>query len=388
MVHLFAPLTIKSITLRNRIGVSPMCMYSSEDGAANDWHLVHLGARAAGGAGLIIAEATAVAPEGRITPGDAGIWADKHVEPLARINRFVKAQGAVPGIQLAHAGRKASAARPWDGSAHLANIAGGWDTIAPSAIAFGGGLDKVPRAMTREDIARVQRDFVAAAQRSLTAGYAWLELHAAHGYLLQEFLSPLANQRTDDYGGSFENRTRFLRETTEAVRAVWPESLPLTVRLSTTEWVEGGWTIEDSIVLTKQLQQLGCDYICCTSGGVVREQKIDARPDYQVPFAEAVRRATGIATMATGQITGAQQAEKILTDGQADMVAIARRMMFNPRWPWHAALELGDFVMYPERYRTAHPLMGEAAKFVDMPEYTEAMQNLWRLNEQQGRKAG
>ncbi len=340
MVHLFAPLTIKSITLRNRIGVSPMCMYSSEDGAANDWHLVHLGARAAGGAGLIIAEATAVAPEGRITPGDAGIWADKHVEPLARINRFVKAQGAVPGIQLAHAGRKASAARPWDGSAHLANIAGGWDTIAPSAIAFGGGLDKVPRAMTREDIARVQRDFVAAAQRSLTAGYAWLELHAAHGYLLQEFLSPLANQRTDDYGGSFENRTRFLRETTEAVRAVWPESLPLTVRLSTTEWVEGGWTIEESVVLARQLKVLGVDLIDVSSGGGVHAARAPSTPGFHVPLSERVRREAGIATAVVGLITKPAHADQIVRDGQADVVLIARESLRDPNWPLRAAREL------------------------------------------------
>jgi 2,4-dienoyl-CoA reductase-like NADH-dependent reductase (Old Yellow Enzyme family) len=237
MPHLFDPLTIKSITLRNRIGVSPMCMYSSEDGVANDWHLVHLGALARGGAGLVIAEATAVSADGRITPGDAGIWAEKHLEPLARINRFIKGQGAVPGIQLAHAGRKASAARPWDGGAHLTKDAGGWPTVAPSAVAFGGVLDKVPHALSVEEVGRVQRNFVAAANRALAAGYEWLELHAAHGYLAHEFLSPISNRRTDLYGGDFNNRIRFLMETIRAVRAVWPEKLPLAVRLSCTDWV-------------------------------------------------------------------------------------------------------------------------------------------------------
>jgi 2,4-dienoyl-CoA reductase-like NADH-dependent reductase (Old Yellow Enzyme family) len=224
VAHLFEPFTLKSITLRNRIGVSPMCQYSSDDGVANDWHLVHLGARATGGAGVVIAEATAVSPEGRITPGDAGIWGEQHVEVLSRINRFVKAHGAVPGIQLAHAGRKASAARPWDGGAHLSGAAGGWTPVAPSAIPFGGHLNKVPHALTVAEIGRVQADFVAAAKRSLAAGYEWLELHSAHGYLSHEFLSPLSNQRTDNYGGSFDNRVRFLIETTRAVRAVWPDS--------------------------------------------------------------------------------------------------------------------------------------------------------------------
>src|SRR5476651_828664 len=250
--HLFSPLTIKSVTLRNRIGVSPMCQYSSEDGVATDWHLVHLGSRAVGGAGLVLAEATAVSAVGRITPRDAGIWADKHIEPIARINRFVKAQGAVPGIQLAHAGRKASAARPWEGGAHLLDDAGGWPIMGPSALAFGAPLTKVPRAMTVADIVRVQAEFVAAAQRSLAAGCEWLELHSAHGYLSHEFLSPLSNQRTDAYGGSFDNRIRFLLETTRAVRAVWPEHLPLTVRLSCTDWIDEGWTIDESVELARR----------------------------------------------------------------------------------------------------------------------------------------
>ena len=254
MSHLFAPFTLKSVTLRNRIGVSPMCMYSSEDGVATDWHIVHIGARASGGAGLVIGEATAVSPEGRISPGDAGIWADKHVEPLARINRFVKAQGAVPGIQMAHAGRKASAARPWEGGGHLADGAGGWPTIAPSAVVFGGDLFKVPQAMTLADITRVQGDFARGAERALAAGFEWMEVHAAHGYLGHQFLSPLSNKRTDEYGGSFENRIRFVVETVRAMRAVWPERLPLTIRLSCTDWLEGGWTLEETVELSRKLK--------------------------------------------------------------------------------------------------------------------------------------
>lgn len=341
MSHLFTRLAIKSVTLRNRIGVSPMCMYSSEDGVANDWHLVHLGARAAGGAGLIIAEATAVAPEGRITPGDAGIWADKHVEPLARITRFVKQHGAVPGIQLAHAGRKASAARPWEGGAHLADDSGGWETVAPSAIPFGGPLGKTPRELSLADIARLQANFVAAARRSLAAGYEWLELHSAHGYLSHEFLSPLSNRRTDQYGGAFENRSRFLLETTQAVRAVWPEQLPLTVRLSCTDWVDGGWTIDESVELARQLKAAGVDLIDCSSGGGAAVAKIPAAPGYQVPFAERIRHEAGIATAAVGLITEPAQADEIIRAGRADLVLLARESLRDPNWPLRAAHELG-----------------------------------------------
>ncbi|MDB6064826.1 MAG: oxidoreductase [Pedosphaera sp.] len=340
--HLFQPLSIQSITLRNRIGVSPMCMYSSEDGLANDWHLVHLGSRAAGGAALVIAEATAVSPEGRITPADAGIWADKHLEPIARINRFVKEHGAVPGIQLAHAGRKASAARPWEGGAHLPDEAGGWQTIAPSALAFGGALSKVPKAMTAADIARVQNDFVAAAKRALEAGCEWLELHAAHGYLAHEFLSPFSNHRTDSYGGSFENRIRFLLETTLAVREVWPERLPLAVRLSCTDWKTGGWDIEQSVELSRKLMGEGVDLIDCSSGGGVADAKIPVGPGYQVPFAERIRREVGVATGAVGAITAAAQADEIIRNGRADMVFLARELLRDPYWPLRAARSLGQ----------------------------------------------
>ena len=342
MSHLFAPFSLKSVTLRNRIGVSPMCMYSSDDGVANDWHLVHLGARAAGGAGLVIAEATAVSPEGRITPGDAGLWADKHIEPLVRINRFVKSQGAVPGVQLAHAGRKAGAARPWDGGGHLADDAGGWPVIAPSAVAFGAPLTKVPRAMTEADIARVQGDFAAAARRSLAAGYEWMELHAAHGYLAHAFLSPTSNHRTDRYGGSFENRIRFLLETTRAVRAVWPERLPFTVRLSCTDWTEGGWTVDESVELARRLQTEGVDLIDCSSGGGVATAKVPVGPGYQVPFAERIRREAGIATAAVGLITEPIQADAIVREGRADVVLLARALLNDPHWPLHAAKALGQ----------------------------------------------
>jgi 2,4-dienoyl-CoA reductase-like NADH-dependent reductase (Old Yellow Enzyme family) len=338
--HLFQPLTIKSVTLRNRIGVSPMCQYSSDDGAANDWHLVHLGSRAAGGAGLVLAEATAVSPEGRITPGDAGLWADRHVEPLIRVNRFVKGQGAVPGIQLAHAGRKASAARPWDGGAHLADEAGGWPTLAPSALTFGAELPKVPQAMTEADIVRVQGDFVAAAKRALAAGYEWLEIHSAHGYLSHAFLSPLSNQRTDRYGGPFENRVRFLIETTRAVRSAWPDRLPLGMRLSCTDWADGGWDIEQSVELARLLKAEGVDLIDCSSGGLVPNAKIPVGPGYQVPFAECIRREAGIATAAVGMISEPTHADEIVRNGRADMVLLARELLRDAEWPLRAARAL------------------------------------------------
>ena len=340
--HLFESLTIRSVTLRNRIGVSPMCQYSSVDGTASDWHLVHLGSRAVGGAALVIAEATAVSPEGRITPGDAGLWTDSQIEPLARINRFVKQHGAVTGIQLAHAGRKASAARPWEGGAHLSDEAGGWPIIAPSAIAFGDDLLKEPRAMSESDIARVQNEFVAATKRTLEAGYEWLELHSAHGYLSHEFLSPLSNHRTDRYGGSFENRIRFLMETTRAVRAVWPDRLPLTVRISCTDWALGGWDIEQSVELCRQLKVEGVDLIDCSSGGMVPNAKIPVGPGYQVPFAERIRREAGIRTAAVGLISTPAQADAIVREAKADVVFMAREFLRDPNWPIRAARELGQ----------------------------------------------
>jgi 2,4-dienoyl-CoA reductase-like NADH-dependent reductase (Old Yellow Enzyme family) len=341
MPHLFEPFTLKSVTLHNRIGVSPMCMYSSENGVATDWHLVHLGARAAGRAALVIAEATAVSADGRISPGDAGIWSDEQVEPLVRINRFIKSQGSVAGVQLAHAGRKGSAARPWDGGGHLTDEEGGWDTVAPSPVALGGMLAKVPHALSVEGIAGVQADFVAATRRALAAGYEWLELHSAHGYLAHQFLSPLSNHRIDLYGGAFENRIRFLIETVRAVRAVWPARLPLTVRLSCSDWIEGGWTIDESVELSRRLKHEGVDLIDCSSGGSSPTARIPVAPGYQVGFAARIRQEAGIATAAVGMITEPLQADEIIRSGKADLVLLARELLRDPNWPLRAASELG-----------------------------------------------
>jgi len=353
--HLFQPLTIKSVTLRNRIGVSPMCEYSSVDGMANDWHLVHLGARAVGGAGLVIAEATAVTPEGRITPGDAGIWSDRHIDPIARINRFIKQHGAIPGIQIAHAGRKASARLPWQGGAHLTDDQGAWQTLAPSALPFGDTLTRVPHALTEAEILQVQNNFVAAARRSLNAGVEWLELHFAHGYLAHEFLSPLSNQRTDKYGGNFDNRIRFALETTRAVRAVWPDQLPFTARISATDWVEGGWDIEQSIELARRLKKEGVDLIDCSSGGNVPHAKIPVGPGYQVALAERIRREAGIATAAVGAITEPTHADEIIRNGRADLVLLAREFLREPYWPRLAAQKLGhkNLLPPPDQYARA-----------------------------------
>lgn len=356
MASLFDPLTLRSVTLRNRLGVSPMCMYSSEDGVANDWHLVHLGSRAVGGYALVIAEATAVTPEGRISPDDAGIWADKHIEPLARINRFIKAQGAVPGVQLAHAGRKASTARPWGHekpNAPITEAEGGWQTVAPSAVPYAEG-HLVPQALTVEEIAAIRKAFVAAAKRSLQAGYEVIELHGAHGYLIHEFLSPLANKRTDQYGGSFENRIRFLMELIADVRRVVPEGMPLLLRISATDWLEGGWTIEDSVALARRVKPEGVDLIDCSSGAIA-PAKIAVGPGYQVPFAEAVKKGAGIATAAVGMITEPAQAQAIIEQGQADMVLMARESLRDPYFPLHAARALGqrEKVHLPGQYLRA-----------------------------------
>lgn len=355
MPHLFDSFQLKEVKLRNRIGVSPMCQYSSEDGMATDWHLIHLGSRAVGGAGLIIAEATAVEPRGRISPGDAGIWADKHIEPLARINRNIKENGAVAGIQLAHAGRKGSASRPWEGDNSLEDSQDGWETIAPSAIAFGGDLWRVPKEMTPEDIQQVQDAFRSATLRSLEAGYDWLELHFAHGYLAHSFLSPLSNKRTDKYGGSFENRIRFAIETTRVVREVWPERLPLTVRLSCSDWVEGGWTIEDSVELSRKLKTEGVDLIDCSSGFNSLDYKVyPFGASWQVPFAEKIRKEVDIATAAVGGITQAMQADDIIRNQRADIVLLGQEMLRDPYWPYHAAVQLHqkDFSV-PVQYERA-----------------------------------
>lgn len=342
MSHLFDPFTVKSVTLRNRIGVSPMCQYSAEDGLANDWHLVHLGARAVGGAGLVIVEATAVAPEGRISPEDLGIWSDRHVEPLAKVAHFLRQHGSVAGIQIAHAGRKASAKRPWDGEGQWPIGDRGWATVGPSAEAFGPGLERAPQALDEAGIARLQADFVAAARRAQAAGFQWLELHFAHGYLAHQFLSPLVNRRTDRYGGSFENRIRFALETAQAVRTVWPQELPLTARLSCTDWVEGGWDIAQAVELSRRLKAIGIDLIDCSSGGAVPGVKIPLVPGYQVPLAEQIRREAGIATAAVGLITEPAHADAIVREGKADLVLIARESLRDPHWPRRAAQALGQ----------------------------------------------
>lgn len=340
MPILFEPLTLRGVTLKNRIGVSPMCQYSSDDGCATDWHFVHLGARAVGGAGLVIAEATAVEARGRISPQDAGLWNDAQIEPLARINAFVKAHGAVPGIQIAHAGRKAGTVRPWEGSGPLSDENGGWQPVGPSPLPFADGW-RTPTELSQSDIAALVRKFTDAAKRAETAGYQLIELHAAHGYLAHEFLSPLSNHRTDEYGGAFENRIRFLRETVQAVRRVWPENLPLAVRLSCTDWTDGGWTLEESIALSRLLKMDGVDLIDCSSGGNVPHASIPIAPGYQVPFAEAIKRGAEICIAAVGLITDPVQADAIIRDAQADIVLLARESLREPNWPLHAAKALG-----------------------------------------------
>jgi 2,4-dienoyl-CoA reductase-like NADH-dependent reductase (Old Yellow Enzyme family) len=352
MSKLFEKFKLREIELRNRIWVSPMCQYSSEDGMPTDWHLVHLGARATGGAGLVIQEATAVSPEGRISPQDAGIWSDAHAEAYARITKFIKSQGAVAGIQIAHAGRKASTAAPWNGGKKVDEAEGGWQTIAPSAIAFDEDYP-MPREMTADDIEKVKNDFVEAAKRSVKAGFEVIEIHAAHGYLLHEFLSPLSNKRTDEYGGSFENRVRFPLEIAKAVREVVPENLPVFVRISATDWTEGGWDLEQSIEFCRALKETGIDLIDCSTGGNVPSAKIPVAPNYQVSFAAEIRRNAGIATAAVGMITEPTQAEEILQKGEADAVMIARQLLREPYFPFRAARELGGEIDVPKQYGRA-----------------------------------
>jgi len=355
MPHLFDSLTIRRQTFANRVFVSPMCEYSSDDGFANDWHLVHLGSRAVGGAGLVLTEATAVSAEGRISPQDLGIWKDEHIDFLSRIARFIHEQGSVAGMQLAHAGRKASTYRPWSGNGAAPVADGGWpDVVAPSAVAFADNYP-MPQALTLDGIARVTGAFVDAARRAHQAGFRVIEIHAAHGYLLHEFLSPLSNQRQDQYGGSFDNRTRFLREVVSAVRRVWPEEAPLFVRISATDWVEGGWDIEQSVELARQLKPLGVDFIDCSTGGNAAQAKIPVGPAYQVPFAERIRRDAGILTGAVGLITEASQAEQIIASGQADAVLLARELLRDPYFPLRAARELGQDMTWPAQYLRAGP---------------------------------
>ncbi|MEJ2215441.1 MAG: NADH:flavin oxidoreductase/NADH oxidase [Gemmatimonadota bacterium] len=351
---LFQPLQLRDVELRNRIVVSPMCQYSSEDGFANDWHLVHLGSRAVGGAGLVFSEATAVTAEGRISPDDLGIWKDDHVEFLARITRFISEHGAVPGIQLAHAGRKASTSSPWKGHNAVAYDGGGWEPVAPSALPFQDDWH-TPQALDKAGIRGVVDAFRDAAGRSLEAGFRVAEIHGAHGYLIHEFLSPLTNQRTDAYGGSFENRTRLAREVVTAVREVWPEELPLFLRISATDWIEGGWDIAQSVELARAVGSLGVDVVDCSSGGLVPGAKIPVGPGYQVPFARDVRQQAGVATATVGMITEPRQAEEILQRGDADLIVMARQYLREPYWPLRAARELGVDLEWPAQYRRAAP---------------------------------
>jgi 2,4-dienoyl-CoA reductase-like NADH-dependent reductase (Old Yellow Enzyme family) len=351
MSALFNPLAIRSTIFPNRVFVSPMCQYSSEDGLPNDWHLVHLGSRAIGGAGFVCIEASGVTAVGRITPWDAGIWSPAHAEAWKPIASFIRAHGSVPGIQIAHAGRKASTDKPWLGGKPLSAERGAWQAIGPSAIAF--GHYPVPRAMTVEEIRKTVEDFRNAALYSLTAGFEVVEIHGAHGYLLHSFCSPLSNLRTDEYGGSLENRIRFPLEVARAVREVWPADKPLFYRISATDWYEGGWDVDQSVVLCKRLKELGVDMIDCSSGGNIHDQKIQLGPGYQVPFAERVRRDAGVPTIAVGLITEAKQAEEIVSSGKADAVCLARAMLRDPYWPLHAARELGATVEWPDQYKRA-----------------------------------
>jgi len=353
--RLFEPLQIRDVLLQNRAVVSPMCQYSAEGGFANDWHLVHLGSRAVGGAGLVIVEATAVEDRGRITPSDLGIWTDQHIEPLARITRFIKKHSAsVSGIQLAHAGRKASTDAPWRGGKPVAESDGGWKAVAPSPIPFSDG-DAPPAELSVQEIRAVVESFQAAARRALQAGFEIVEIHGAHGYLLHEFLSPLSNKRSDEYGGPFENRTRIVVEVVKAVRAVWPERLPLFLRISATDWVENGWDPDQSVELARLVKPLGVDLIDCSSGALVPKARIPAKPGFQVPFAERIKKEAGILTGAVGLITDPQQAEDIVRNEQADLVFLARELLRDPYWPIHAAEILGGTVNIPDQYARAFP---------------------------------
>jgi 2,4-dienoyl-CoA reductase-like NADH-dependent reductase (Old Yellow Enzyme family) len=352
MSLLFSAIDIKNVHLKNRIVVSPMCQYTAVDGYASDWHLVHLGSRAVGGAGLIIQEATSVSPEGRISPGDLGIWSDDHLPMLKRITDFIHKNGSIAGIQLAHAGRKASFDTPWKGGKCLTEEQGGWVPLAPSAIPVNDG-DTVPEELSIEDIEQLKQDFRAATERSVAAGYKVIEIHAAHGYLFHQFLSPLTNKRTDQYGGSFENRIRVLLETIATVQEVWSAENPLFVRISATDWADGGWTSEESVSLSKILKEKGIDLIDCSSGGLVPYQKIPVFAGYQVQFAEQVKKGADILTGAVGLITEPQQAEDILKESKADLIFLAREMLRDPYFPLHAAAALGDDIKWPDQYDRA-----------------------------------
>ena len=352
MANLFSPLKIKNIELKNRIAVSPMCQYSSVDGFANDWHLVHLGSRAVGGVALVMTEATAVSPEGRISISDLGIWKDEHIAFLKRITGFITQQGSIPGIQLAHAGRKSSQLPPWEGSKELSAENGGWQTFAPSALPYKEG-QLVPRELSIQEIKGIVQNFQDAAERAKAAGFKVIEIHAAHGYLINEFLSPASNKRSDEYGGTFENRTRFLLEIIESVRKVWAEENPLFLRISATDWKEGAWTEKDSIHLAELLKTKTIDLIDCSTGGNVTDVKIPVKPLYQVGFAENIKRTTGMLTGAVGLITTPQEANSIIEEGRADIVLLARELLRNPYFPLNAATALKMDTSWPVQYERA-----------------------------------
>jgi 2,4-dienoyl-CoA reductase-like NADH-dependent reductase (Old Yellow Enzyme family) len=364
---LFSPLQLRSVSFANRIGVSPMCQYSSQDGFATDWHLVHLGSRAQGGAGLVILEASAVVPEGRISSGDLGIWKDAHIPALERIAQFIHSQGARAGIQLAHAGRKGSMAVPFGGERLLSPAEGGWQPVAPSSLAFSPAY-AVPQALNLAGIAAVVQAFVQAARRALAAGFDLVEIHAAHGYLLHQFLSPLANQRTDAYGGNFQNRVRLVLEVVDAVRAEWPAHLPLFVRISATDWAEGGWTLDESVQLAGLLRKHGVDLVDVSSGGLVPNAKIPVGPGFQVELGARIHREAGIPTAAVGLITGTDQADAIVTRGDADLVFLGRELLRDPYWPLHAAAALGEPASWPEQYLRAAPHHSPARAPITRPE--------------------
>jgi 2,4-dienoyl-CoA reductase-like NADH-dependent reductase (Old Yellow Enzyme family) len=369
MPALFDPLTIRDVAFPNRVFVSPMCQYSSEDGYANDWHFVHLGSRAVGGAGLVLTEATAVLAEGRISPQDLGIWEDGHIEMLTKIVGFIREQGSIAGMQLAHAGRKASTSRPWEGHDTVPESEGGWTkVVAPSALKFSDTYP-MPQALTTDGIQEVIEGFAAAARRACQAGFRVVEIHAAHGYLIHEFLSPLSNQREDNYGGSFENRTRLCREIIAAVRSAWPKELPLFVRISATDWVEDGWNIDDSVKLAGELKGMGVDLIDCSSGGNVPHAKIPVGAGYQTAFAERIRREAGIMTGAVGMITDPVQAEHIIQTGQADAVIMARELLRDPYWPLRAARELEHSIAWPVQYLRAGPKGAQPRVLVDLKSF-------------------
>jgi NADPH2 dehydrogenase len=352
---LFSPIRLGGLSLPNRIVIPPMCMYSAHDGNIGDWHVMHLGNLSHSGAGLLVVEATAVAPEGRITPHCAGLWSDANEAAFARVLQSVRQYSNMPlAIQLGHAGRKASCQVPWKGSAQMLPADGGWQTVAPSALAFTDG-DAEPQALDLAGLTRIKAAFVHAAQRADRLGFDAVELHGAHGYLLHQFLSPLSNQRSDTYGGSLENRLRFPLEAFDAVRAVWPAHKALGIRISATDWIEGGWTPEESAVFAKELKARGCDFIDVSTGGLSPAQKIDAVPGFQVPFATGIKEASGLPTMAVGLITEPSHAEELLVQDQADMICVGRGMLYNPRWGWHAAAALGATIHTPPQYWRAAP---------------------------------